>query len=250
MQPVKVLLKNLGGKISKNSPQILTGLGCAGVVSTAVLAVRGTPKALGLLEDYYDEHGEMPNAVDTVKTTWKCYIPAAVVGTASISCIIGANCISSKRNAALAALYSLSEATFREYQTKVVETIGQNKERKVRDDINQERVQKNPPGSNEVIFTGNGEVMCLDKLSGRYFKSSYEAIRQIVNDMNFQLRNDNWMSLNDLYYELGLSNIDLGDMMGFDIDKGQIDPNYSSTLDANGQPCLVVDFKVYPMYDR
>ena len=46
MKGLMKISKNLGGLISKNSPHILTGLGCAGVLSTAVLAVKGTPKAL------------------------------------------------------------------------------------------------------------------------------------------------------------------------------------------------------------
>ena len=37
--------------LSKKSPEILTGLGIAGMVTTTVLAVKATPKALELIED-------------------------------------------------------------------------------------------------------------------------------------------------------------------------------------------------------
>jgi len=250
MNSVKSALKILGGKISKNSPQILTALGCAGVISTAILAVRGTPKAIQILEKYHKEHGEKPSQLETIQLTWKNYIPAAIVGATSIGCIIGATSINERRNAVLSLLYSMSESTLRDYKSKVIETIGQKKEQNIRDEIDKDCIDRNPPSKSPVIFTGYGEHMCYDKLSGRYFKSNYEKIRQVVNDLNFRLRNDNWISLNDLYYELGLDDIALGYQVGFDIDKGQIEPTYSSHLAENGQPCLVMDVKVYPMYTR
>lgn len=241
MVPIKQIAKNLGGVISKNSPQILTGLGCAGVVTTAILAVKATPRAIQLLEE-----SEALNGLGKVKLTWKCYIPAGIVGVTSIACIIGANTISTKRNAALAALYSLSEAAFREYQGKVVETIGKTKDRQIRDEVAKDKVLANPVGNHEVIFTGKGDVLCLDALTGRYFKSDIEKIRQSVNELNRDLLSEMWLSLNDLYYALDLPNTVLGDEMGWDIDRGLIELDYSSQLDEHGTPVLVISSKVYP----
>lgn len=41
----------------------------------------------------------------------------------------------------------------------------------------------------------------------------------------------------------------MGDMLGWNIDKGYIDLAFSSQLDANGTPCLVIDYQVAPVYD-
>ena len=122
--------------------------------------------------------------LEVIKIAWRPYVPAAAICLATIGCIIGANHISLRRNAALASLYGITEAAFKEYRTKVVETIGQNKELKVRDEISADRVKKNPVGTNEIIFTGKGEVLCYDSLSGRYFKSDIEQIRRTVNELN------------------------------------------------------------------
>ena len=51
MNEITKIAKNLGGLISKNSPHILTGLGCAGVLSTAILAAKATPKALAIIKE-------------------------------------------------------------------------------------------------------------------------------------------------------------------------------------------------------
>ena len=251
MNELAKFTKNLGGLISKNSPHILTGLGCAGVVSTTILAAKASPKAIAILEEeveYRKRKKITPmSKIDKVKLTWKCYIPTGVVGATTIGCIIGANTVHTKRNAALASLYVLSESTFREYKSKVVQEIGKPRETKVRDEIAKDHIANNPPQAGSVIFTGSGDVLCCDKLGERYFYSSYETIRQKVNDLNFRLRHEMRLNLNEFYYEMNLAPTKLGEMMEFNIDKGQIDPTYSTQLTEEGKPCLVIDMDVYPI---
>lgn len=244
-------LKNLGGVILKNSPVILTGLGCAGVLGTAILTGRATLKASEIIkmEEEKRNNDSIPNK-EIIRLTWKVFVPPIIMGTTSIACIVGANSINASRNAALAALYSLSETALREYKDKVVEEIGRSRELKVRDSIAQDRVVNNPVDDKTIIITGNGDVLCYDTLSDRYFKSSAEKIRQQVLELNESLRTEMWLSLNDFYYAIGLPSTKLGDLMGFDMDKGYIQINYSSQLTPdNKEPCLVIDTEVYPRYN-
>lgn len=244
---IKEVAKNLGGVFSKNSPKILTGLSCAGVLTTTILAVKATPKAVRLIERREKEEGKLSKP-DIIKTTWKCYIPAAVVGGITVGCIIGANAINTQRNAALAALYSISETAFREYQSKVVEEIGKNKETKIRDDVMADTIKNNPSTPGNIIFTGKGDVKCFDKFTGRYFTSDIEHIRQTAHELNRRLREEMWIPLNEFYYELNLEEVESGDIVGFDIDRGWIDIDYSSHLDHDNVPCLALSYKVYPRY--
>lgn len=259
MNEITKITKNLGGIISKNSPYILTGLGCAGVVSTAILSAKATPRALQIIEretrcrtkeEYVD--GEWRGAPftkrDIVQLTWKCYIPAGVVGAASIGCIIGANTVNMKRNAALASLYALSESAFRDYKAKVIKEIGKPKETKIRDEIAKDHISKNPPNNGNMVLVGTGEVLCYDKLSGRYFTSTHETIRKVFNDLDYELRSEMRLDLNELYYALNLPPIDLGRFVEFNLEKGQIELIPSTQLDPNGRPCLVIDYDVYPKY--
>lgn len=250
--------KILGGVISKNSSTILTGVAVGGVVTTIVFAITGTIKALSILDSMITE----PQTKDTINIqelpsilpkkevfllTWKCYIPALATGLITIVCIIAANSIGLQRNAALAGLYGLTEATLKEYQSKIVETIGKNKELAVRDDISADRLKQHPIGDAEVIFTGKGEIMCYDSLSGRYFKSEVEKIRKSQNKLNRDLISENFVTLNELYDELGLSNIKLGYDMGWDVDK-MIDITFSAQLTDEEEPCLVLNYEVKPKY--
>jgi len=212
MSKIEQIAKNLGGVISKNSPHILTGLGCAGVISTAVLTGRATPKALEILQEEREYRNkkrvQQPSKFEEIKLTWKCYIPAGIVGLTSIGCIIGANTVNMRRNAALAALYSLSETAFRDYKTKVVQQLGKAKDTAIKDDIAKDYVAKHPINDNNVIMLGDGEILCIDKLSGRPFKSDYQTVRKVFNDLDWSLRSEMWLDLNELYFALGLEPID------------------------------------------
>ena len=243
------IAKSVRTAMKKHSPEILTGIGIAGMVTTVVMAVRATPKALVLMEEKKEEYGaDKLTAKEMVEAAWRCYIPTAVVGTASIACLIGASSTNFHRNAALATAYTLSESTLKEYQKKVVETVGEKKEQTIRESVSKDKMNANPV--REIILTEKGgNTICYDVLSGRYFKSDRDKIMQAMNKLNRQMRDENYVTLNEFYYELGLDGTKMGDMLGWNIDKGYIDLNFSSHLDANGTPCLVIDYQVAPVYD-
>lgn len=65
--------------------------------------------------------------LEVVKAAWKPYIPAAITGSLSVACLVGASRVNFKRNAALATAYTLSEKVLKDYKDSVVETIGEKK---------------------------------------------------------------------------------------------------------------------------
>lgn len=245
----KPLIKTICSGLAKHSPAILTAFGITGMIGTTVLAVKATPKALDLIENKKEELDKDGLTVaETVKATWKCYVPAAITCATSAACLIGASSVHTKRNAALATAYKLSESALIEYRDKVVETIGEKKEQSVRDAIAKDHVEKNPVTNNEVIITDRGYTLCYDKLSGRYFYSDIEKIKKAANELNRQMLNDMYVSLNELYYELGLEGTKLGEQMGWNIDRGLIDLKFSATVSADDRPCIVLDYRIPPMY--
>jgi len=242
--------KGIRGAITKHSPEILTGIGIAGMITTTIMAVRATPKALILIEEKKEEIDvDKLTPIELIKTTWTCYIPAAITGGLSIICLIGASSVNARRNAALATAYTLSESALKEYQEKVIETIGEKKEQTVRDAIAKDRIDKNPVSSREVIITEKGNTLCYDAISGRYFKSDIDKLKKVENELNRRMRDEMYISLNEFYYEIGLNPISIGDDIGWNIDRGYIELNFSSQLTDDGNPCLVIDYQVAPRYE-
>lgn len=250
MSKVSVFAQKFKDKALEKSPEILIGMGITGFFTSMVLAIKATPKAMRLLEEEKNKKGRSLTAKEVIKTTWKCYIPAAVTGVASSACIVGADAVHTKRNAALAAAYSLSEATLKSYQSKVIETIGEKKEKIIEESVAKEKMDSNPiKPSTEVYVTGNGENLCYDSVSGRYFKSDIEKIRKAENYLNKQMRSFMYISLNEFYDEIGLPHISIGDDLGWNIDKAYIEIKYAAQIAENGQPCIVIDYLVAPRYD-
>lgn len=249
--------KNMQHTLGKYSPQILTGIGVAGMITTVVLAVKATPKALELIEDKKEEldAGEL-TVVDTVKTAWKPYVPAVVTGVLSTVCIIGGNAVGTRRTAALAAAYKISETALHEYKDAVVETIGEEKAKEVKEKVAQNKLDKNPVVEKQIIVTNKGTFLCYDSLSGRYFQSDMETIRKAQNDINDYLFSEDYASLNMFYDFLGLEHTRLGAELGWKIDSGTLQIEFDSTLASDksqgiapGTPCLVLDYNVAPKYE-
>lgn len=235
-------LLSLKNKIVDQSPSILTGMAVVGVFTTTILAVKATPKAFQILEQ--KGLNEPPfKKMEIVKSCWKCYTPAFIMGVITSACIISANSINMKRNAALMGLYSISEATMKEYQSKVIDMIGEKKEREIRDEVRSEMVKKKD--LSKEFICGKGDTLCYDMLSGRYFKSDMTTILKVQNDLNQKILGGMGVCLNELYWSLGLEGIRLGNDSGWD-EAIPLKIEFSSKLTSDGTPCLVMDVEEAP----
>lgn len=235
--------------ISKHSPEILTGIGIVGMGATAFLAAKGTIKAVRIIEEEKRHTEKSLPKVEVVKLTWKCYIPAAATGVTSMACLIGASSVNARRNAALATAYNISKAALSEYKDKVVETIGEKKERTIRENIAKDKLEKDPVNNSEVIVTERGTTLCYDAIFGRYFRSDIDAIKRAINEINRSIVSYNYASLNEFYSEIGLAPVEIGDNLGWNIDDRQIEIEFSSQLASDGTPCLVIGYNVAPKYN-
>ncbi|MBP5473999.1 MAG: hypothetical protein J6X92_04485 [Bacteroidales bacterium] len=219
--------RDLTRSIKKCSPEILTGVGIGGMLLTVVLAVKATPKAVRLIDEKEKEEDKQLKKTEIVVTTYKCYVPAAITFVCSTACFLGASKTYRHRNAALLAAYHLSETAFKEYKEQTLDVVGKKKEEEIRDSVAKRQVEQNPPGSNEVIIVSEGKRLCYEPLSGRYFYSTKDAIDDIVKDLNRRLIYEMQISVNEYYDAIGLAHTDVGDGLGWDIDKGYIDLSYS-----------------------
>ena len=254
------MLKNMVGK---NSPTILTVLSIGGLILTTVMAVRATPKVLDLCKDEewklerdYRDNSKNAEEVEirltkweVFKIAWPCYIPSAAMGLATVASIIGAHSINIKRNAALTSAYYLSETALKEYQTKIIKVIGEKKAQLIKDEIAQDHVDKTKKDNKTVIITGNGQTLCLDLTTGRYFRSSVDKIKKAENEINYRLLDEMTMSLNEIYDCLGLDHVDVGGEVGWDINKdGKLEFDISACLSEDDEPCITIGFKARPNY--
>lgn len=248
---ISKLINSSKKKLTENAPEVLIGMGLAGMLTSTVMAVKATPKAMKIIEEEEDYLNRDLSTAEKVKLAWKPYVPAAIGYCASAALIIKANNVNNARSAMFAGAYKLSERALLDYKDKVIETIGEEKEREISDKVMRDKVREPRPTSyhaNEVIY-GTGQCLCYDPISGRYFNSDMDKIRKIENDLNYRLMKENMVSLNEFYTELGMECSDMGFKYGWNIDEGLIEVRFTSTITDDNKLCLVVSFARSPRLD-
>lgn len=209
----------IGGKrwITKNAPHILMAMGTGGSVTALIFAAKASPAANKAIWDARTEKTatrlEMsPEEVrekadiryeydkltipETVKACGKYYIPAIGMEAFSLLCFWGAHGIDVRRQAVLAGLYSTAEQALIEYQKKVVEMIGKEPEREIRNAIAQDHVDRNPPPT--LMIEPDTDVWVY--YSGYKFRSNYYKLKDIQNDANHELIANLYLSESDLLW--------------------------------------------------
>lgn len=234
---VNHLINNAGQHISRNSSTILTAAGVTGVITTAYLAVKGAKKAENVLES------EPPNlsAKEEALLTWHCYIPAALAGATTIAAILFSHKIETGKTAAAVGAYTITERAFTQYRDKVVEEIGKHKESVIHDDIAKERVDKSPPTESNIIVAGSGDVLCCELYTGRYFTSTMETLRKAQNDINREIANQLYVTLDTFYDLVKIPPTAHSCEIGWD-SHDFMELKFSTIMSEDGRPCLAFDY--------
>nr|DAO55485.1 MAG TPA: hypothetical protein [Caudoviricetes sp.] len=141
--------------LTKNSTTILMGLGAVTAVSSVAMAIKETPKAITKMyekakeidpdtpiesvlypkTDLYDKIGWK----ETLKSTWKCYIPTVLLAGTSLTCFFAAMHITSGKVVALSSAVAASQQIAEKYQQEVIDIIGKDKERDIRKKVNESK---------------------------------------------------------------------------------------------------------------
>lgn len=217
--------------ITANSPVLLVGTAVAGVVATGVLAARGGYKARGIVDEermrrvaspeppfdtfqeYYDTYVQKADPLtvkEKAQLTWLCYAPAALTGASSIGATFGVHMIHTKRHAAMAGLYAAASMKLDDYKEEAEKLLTPKKTQELNDAVAQKVVDREGFENHEVIITNDGNELCYDEWSGRWFLSSMNKIEQAVVEINKKLNEEGEATLNDFYDKLGLKGIAMG----------------------------------------
>ena len=252
--------------VVKHSPEILMGLGIAGVITSTVLACRSTLKVQEILdykeenmnnikevlaegrEDYTDEDARKDKTIimtTTVIRLMKLYVPSVIIGAGSIACLLESHNVMRNRNAGLAAALAATTESFKQYRERVTEKYGDEVDKEMRYGIKKEKKEKDGKKTKEEIVVGCDEK----ELSGyaRYFNENninwsddpqfnLMFLRQNQNWANDKLISQGYLYLNDVYEALGFPKSKAGQVVGW-----VYDPNNNEHGDN------YVDFGIYDL---
>ena len=247
-------------RIDEHSPVILAGLAVAGLITTVVLAIKATPKAIEEIEDAEEEFEEIEledsavkrtvRKVGTyVKYTWKIWLPTTIAFVVTLLCIIFSSAISEKRIAALSAAYALSESDRIAYKQAAKEVVGVKEEKKIQKQMDENNLRKSMDGNVPVIYTGLGTTSMYNAIEEFPFLDDIKVIYDAIVTCNNRLNGgfEPYLSLNDFYDEIGLKQSYVGSILGWCAgDTIELDEMSLYLPELSTPQYFVLDFKTRP----
>lgn len=209
--------------LKRNSTNILTCIGCMGMVATTISGIKATSKAIKLIEKAEERKGETLTPWEKIKVIHREYIPTVTLGFATGMCMIGTQLLNQRQQASLISAYGLLDQTYKDYRRKCKEFYGEEADKRIIEAIaveNSESVFINASclctNVDLSLDENKGElVLWYDKYSSRFFKATLEKVllAEYHVNRNYIIRGES--TLNELYDFLGLERIDFGDYIGW-----------------------------------
>lgn len=245
------MLRNSKVFLKKNASTILTCAGGVGVIATAVLAVKATPKALERIETAKEEKGEPLSKWETVQVAGPAYIPTIVTGASTVACIFGANILNKRQQAALMSAYAFLDTSYKEYKKKVSELYGEEAHAYVREEIAKDKYV-----DNEINLEDRNKELFYDMFSERYFESTMADVIKAEYEINKKISNLGGAFVNEFYELLDIPQLDHGTSMGWSIGSLMsekwnqwLDFDHKKVIMDDGLECTIITMTSEPMFD-
>ena len=152
--------------------------------------------------------------------------------------------MSMRRTAAFAAAYKISQEALETYKEETAKAVGEEKANEITKKANEKAVNSNL--NDGVEDTGLGDVTIYDSVVGKKFKSTWNRVEAAVNELNRQMLEDDYVTLNDFYNILGVDAVGIGYQIGWTIDAGLLSVKPTSGIDDNDRPFLVLNYCIEP----
>lgn len=262
IQKTQGLLHKTKTYLKRSSPTILTIVSAIGVVATTTLAVKATPKALQIIEENtgYDHDGVIfsPSKTEIVQLTWQCYIPAALVGLSTITCIFGINTLNKRNQASLTSAYALLNESYKYYRKAVNTVYGEDADLKIKAQMAKD-TYVSADGYyvySDDLDPDSEKILCYDLYSQRYFTASMAAVLNAQYHVNRNLCLRGFTNINEFYEFLGIEKVAGGDEIGWSLYELMedgimwLDFENSKAILEDGLECCVISSRWSPnMFD-
>lgn len=227
---------------------ILAAVSIVGLVATSVEASKATVKVHEKLKDISAEKGEKLTVEETIKACWKDYIPTAVIGGVTISCIIASGIISVNDQKKLAGAYAMLDQGYKAYRKKISEKYGTEVDKEIAQEVVDEVIVEE---TDDDEYEGK-KILFYVPYTDRYFDASKLKVQEGIYYVNRSLSMTGYASVNDLYRGIGLPETEEGNFLGWDIEELSewiglfwLDFDISKTMLDENTYCYVLE-AIYP----
>lgn len=262
MMKFKSIVNKIVKFASKNSPYILSGIGATAIATGTILIVKKAKHANETVDkkvsDQIDEAKKNAEAIQLcngeefkdndkkarktivnayVKSTWdymKYYGPPVILISGGVLSMFSATLIQTKRLKVMSAAYTTLAAAFNEYRDRVKLVVGEEKEKDIFNGV--ERDEKGEVVKVDPVLKGNAEnTQEFSRLFGdgnsvfweKDTRICLKTLKGAESNLNQLLRYQGFVTLNDVWKELGMRPSEEGMYLGWRWKYG--DPVYGGT---------------------
>lgn len=253
---ISKILRKSNMVLKQSAPTILTCISAIGVVATAVMAVKETPKAIELIKnDSRINHDGDPykyTKLEAIQSSWRCYIPATVIGLSTITIMFGTNVLNKRNQASLTSAYAMLNESYKRYRKSAIAVYGDDA-----DDLISAQTAKSYVSSDgnylyDPDLDDGNTLLFYDDCSNRYFRSTMASVLNAQYHVNRNLALRGYICLNEFYSFLGIEQVRGGDSIGWNFDEliegGLLWLDFTNrvtTMD-DGLECYIVTVSIEP----
>ena len=246
-------MKNIFKKGSQKiyeRPEILIGIGITGCVASIFMASYATLKAKEEVDNTNSKTKNKLSNKEIIKSTYKFYLPTAIVSVTSIGMIIeGTKIFKDKNDNLLKSAYALTETLsiqnklFKEFCSEEdIEKIKE-KTKEIKNDKNGFKIGEIPKDNID------DKIICFESFSGSYLETSIKCIRDTERELNKRLIDEDYITLNEFLESLGHDGSEIGDKFRWSKEMDlYIDLDLDARISEKGEFVLVINHNIEPVY--
>lgn len=232
-------------QIEKHDRTILTAVTVVSTLYAVYRAAKDGPKFKKILEECKEDGC---TTFETAKRLAPAAVPTAAATAVAVGSALCMNKVCSDTINGLSSALGLAQAAKTEIIEHTEKIAGPETAQKIKESVAKSHVNADLPGGgtagiNNIVVTGHGNDVFYDDFSGRWFYSDINFIKKAVNDLNYQLINDMFVGLEEFYAYLDLPPIGASRFLGWNVDYGTIELDFTADLDETGKPYTVMMFK-------
>lgn len=242
MNKIQYLLK-------KHAPLFMTIIASAGVISTTILAVKATPKAMKIISDKEKEKGDKLTNYEKIKYAYKPYIYCGISGLSTILCILSIQYLNTRKQTSIISAYALLENSFNEYRDNIKKLYNNDADFLARQEIVKAKYDPN-------YETFGDEILFFDYQGMRFFKSTMDNVVVAENRLLESLNTRGFACLNEYYDYLGIPRLDYGYQLGWGniysddpMNVQSLEFNYEKVIVGESTECWIITCNIPVSFD-
>ena len=244
--------------MKRHSSMLLSIASGIGLVTTTVLAVKATPKALELIEEEKKKRSNEDNhsktetvcedlsTLDIIKVAWKPYIPTGISMFSTLICIFGNAYLNYRTQASLISAYAVLDKSYKEYVANTKELYGEDADKEIKQKIANAHYDDSHYDNSNYIHREDKKLF-FEFQTMRYFESTMEDVIKAENMLNQELAASGKASINDFFRFLHLDPLPYGNYVGW-CDHGdyhEIEFNHEKMELDDGLECILLDMDAW-----